>query len=386
MKTNVKFIAHIFFLTLFLISNSVYSQNLSNRGKDNTLNNDSVSTHRSFQLSLLPYISINHVPANSVADISLNLIAGYVGGVSVFEAGSVLNLDRGDAGKCQLAGVGNLVGGSSRGFQAAGVINITQSLKGVQTAGVINIVKSDAGVCQLAGVGNISGGSFQGLQAAGVYNFTENVNGVQLAGVFNNAREVSGIQISGLINHASYIKGVQISVFNFADSCQGTPIGIFSFINNGYHRLEISADEIFYTNLAFRTGVNRFYTIFDAGIRPDNFETPLWSFGYGIGTRFVMKSNLSYDLELSSHHVSKGKYSDFESDLYKLYFGIDRKIASKTAVAIGVTYNCFITDTDARHYNEKISLIAPYTITNHTYRNGINMKAWIGGKISFRFL
>ena len=51
--------------------------------------------------------------------------------------------------------------------------------------------------------------------------------------------------------------------------------------------IEVSADEIFYTNLAFRTGSRKFYNILAAGMKPEKaFGTneTVWSFGYGLGT------------------------------------------------------------------------------------------------------
>jgi hypothetical protein len=422
MKTKVKFISILLLLALLRIGSNVYSQS-------NTQNDSSI---RPMQISFLPFLSYN---CNFPVLLSLNIIGGSVEEVRGLEMGSVINIDRNNAGKCQLAGICNLVGGSSTGvqmagvfncaisqngfqasglanvikksagkcqlagvsnmtggsfdgLQAAGVFNMAECLKGMQASGVINVIKTNAGQCQMAGVANLVGGASEGFQAAGVFNLSKSIKGIQIAGVLNNAEFVSGMQISGLINRASFFKGVQLGVFNFSDSCQGIPIGVMSFVRkNGYYKLELSADEIFYTNLAFRSGMPKFYTSITAGIRPDNFTAPLWSYGFGIGTKFGKQSNFSYDLELSSQHVSKEFFSDYVSDLHKLYVGIDRKISSQTSVAVGLTYNFFITDTDDRHYNEKLSGIMPYKLTNNTYsRNGINIKTWIGGKIAIRFL
>ena len=96
---------------------------------------------------------------------------------------------------------------------------------------------------------------------------------MQVAGLFNFvAHEIQGAQIGALLNYAEKVKGVQVGLLNIADSVHGVPVGFLSFVAKGYHKIEISADEIFYTNLAFRTGVSQFYNIFTAGVKPDSFD------------------------------------------------------------------------------------------------------------------
>lgn len=389
MKTKIKLTGLLILQAFLMIDNIVYSQSVEKTNSD----------VRAIQVSFLPFLSYN---SNSPVIFSLNILGGTVEEVRGVELGGVINIDRKNVGKCQLAGVANLVGGTSEGLQLAGVINTAGNLKGVAAAGVLNFAAKNGGKCQLAGVGNITGDSVKGFQSAGVFNISEDIHGFQLAGVLNStgnahglqvagimndSREVQGVQVSGLINRTSALKGLMLGVINIADSCNGLPIGVLSFVKeNGYHKLEVSADEVFFTNLAFRTGIPAFYTIISAGIRPDNFSSPLWSYGFGIGTKFRAQDILSYDLELTSQHVSKGRYSNFASELEKIYFGIDRKLGSSRSVAIGLTFNLLITDTDSHYYNEKIGSFVPYRLTDNTYhRNGINISTWLGGKIAFRF-
>jgi hypothetical protein len=340
---------------------------------------------RNIQLSLFPSASTNKLlTGNAVNNVSINLTVGYVQGVRIAELGSIINIVRDNAKVCQLAGAGNIVGGKFSGFQGAGAYNIVGSIKGVQAGGALNIVKGDAGFCQLAGAGNITGGSFQGVQVAGVANISEDINGAQIAGVLNKAREVSGAQISGVINTATYIKGFQLSVFNYADSCDGVPIGLISLVRKGYHKIELSADELFYSNIAFRTGVKRFHTILMGSIRPDNFKDPLWSYGYGFGTSIGNNQKLIYDIDLTMQQIIKGHYNAFDNLLFKLNLGIDRKITSQISIAAGITYNFFVSDTKTPGYNENYASITPYYFSNTTSNNGLNIKTWLGGKIAVR--
>src|SRR5690606_26321831 len=114
-----------------------------------------------------------------------------------------------------------------------------------------------------------------------------------------------------------------------ADSINGVPIGLLSIVNKGYHTLEFSADEIFYTNLAFRTGVPLFYNIVSAAVKPQTLGDPVWSLGYGIGTMPRISNWLRLNFDITSHHVSYGHLYTELSSLNKLYVGVDIKWLKK---------------------------------------------------------
>lgn len=393
--------------------------------------NISDTLFQKFQFSVFPPLSTNKLlSGNTVNDYSVNMTIGFTQGIRIFEVGGIANVVREDAGICQLAGVANIVGGTSNGFQAAGTLNASKLLNGMQAAGVINIVKNDGNFCQLAGTGNIVGGTFVGFQAAGTFNISERFNGVQaagtlnisgvsegtqiagvfnqasnivgaqvagvfnnakrvdgvqVAGVFNSADSIEGVQVAGVFNKATFIKGTQVAVFNFADSCSGLPIGLFSFVRKGYHKLEFSADEIFFTNLAFRSGVKQLHSIFSAGINPHELNDPLWTFGYGMGTTFGRSKKLNFDFDYTAQQVVKGNYFASVSSLNKLSFGVDWKIAPKTSLTFALSYNLYVTNTESEYYNSIFSTFMPYTFTNKTVGNNMNLKTWIGGKIGIRF-
>ena len=87
-----------------------------------------------------------------------------------------------------------------------------------------------------------------------------------------------------------------------------------SFVNHGYHKLEVSADEIFYSNLAFRTGVQKFYNIILAGIKPENTMNAdnVWTFGYGIGMAPPIRRWLHLNVDLTAQHINKGSFTEKE--------------------------------------------------------------------------
>jgi hypothetical protein len=405
----------LFSLWFLAISSSLFAQNSGD------------SLYRTFQISFVPYVGTNgYLSDKTTNDISINILAGYVKEVRKAEFGGMLNMVREDAGKCQLAGVGNLVGGTATGLQGAGMFNMARKMNGIQVAGTLNYAGEASGI-QVSGLVNHAGkgkcaqlagwinnasedASFQvagltnnapmvesfqvaglvnntretRMQVAGLVNNASKIKGLQVAGLVNNCQQSDGTQISGLVNRASFFKGVQIGFLNIADSCSGTPIGVFSFVKNGYHKFEVSGDEMFYTNLAFRSGVTKFHTIITAGIKTDDLEKPLWTYGCGAGTSFKVNEKTLFDIDMLFQHVIKEDYVNNDY-LYKICIGIDKTLWGKTSLAIGATYNFLVTDSRSDHHGEKYADIAPYHFTDKTFNNTFNLKSWAGAKIALRF-
>ncbi|MCB8965196.1 MAG: hypothetical protein H6536_09210 [Bacteroidales bacterium] len=238
---------------------------------------------------------------------------------------------------------------------------------------------------QVAGVTNLTGEA-EGVQIAGVLNHAKKIVGTQVAGVINNTDSLDGVQVTSIFNRAAYFNGYQIAVINYADSCDGIPFGLFNFVRKGYHKIELSADEGFYSNLAFRSGVKKFHSIVSVGIRPENLDNPVWMFGYGLGTTLGKSDKYLFDIDLTAHQVMKGSYFASRNSLYKLTLGLDRKISPKTSITFGLTYNIYVTDTNSKYYSDAFSSLVPYSFTNSTSGNGNNLKTWVGGKVGIRFL
>ena len=137
-------------------------------------------------------------------------------------------------------------------------------------------------------------------------------------------RRIKGLQLSGLLNYATNVNGVQLGLINIADSVKGVQLGLFSFFMKGYHKIEISADEIFYTNLAFRTGAQQFYNIFTVGAKPDSFEEEQtqWTFGYGVGTSPRLTKWLSLNVDLTANQIVEGNTIEAVNLLNKLFLGL----------------------------------------------------------------
>jgi hypothetical protein len=395
---------------------------------------------RDFQFSLVPFVGTNHkLSGNVVNDYSLNLVGGYAKGVKRGELGGVFNIVRDDVTGVQVAGVFNTVGGkftgvqfagaanvnydttaaiqfagganvnwnsvsrasiagllnftrrTSKGFHLAGISNFTiGKQKGAHVAGIMNFSTSDAGKLQLASVLNFSAGNVSGLQFAGIMNFAaKDVRGSQIAGILNFAgKRVAGSQTAGILNFATRVNGGQLALVNVADTVRGIPIGLFSFVMKGYHKIEFSADEIFHTNVAFRTGVRKFYNIFTVGAKPNTFknDSTFWTFGYGIGKAPKIVKWLSLNLDLTSNQIVHQKTITSLQLLNKFYTGFDVHLTKHVSIAFGVTLNGYVTENGSENASGLFEEYNPKIIHERNVGSDHNLKMWWGGKAGIRFL
>ncbi|HPM29522.1 MAG TPA: hypothetical protein PLJ60_04225 [Chryseolinea sp.] len=343
--------------------------------RDLNMENIRDTLYRKWQVSLFPFVGTNHkLSGNIINDYSFNIVSGYGLGVRKFEVAGYFNINRGNVEHGQLAGAFNLNFGSMNGFQAAGSFNINlRSANAMQVAGAFNFNGESSQGAQFAGVANIQMKEYTGFQVASFANIAH--------------KKITGTQISGFVNYAKNVKGTQIGIINIADSVKGVQLGLLSIVKHGYHKIEVSADEIFYTNVAFRTGVPFLYNIITAGIKPDDFEIPYWTVGYGIGTSPRLSKWLSLDFDVTANQVSKGNFTPAINILNKLYMGFELQPIPKFALAFGVTLNAYVTDTTYDGYTDLFTSYRPKFVYDETsVEDNINVKMWWGAKVGLRFL
>lgn len=303
------------------------------------------------------------------------------------QAAGLVNINNGDMYGGQAAGLGNIVEGNCEGVQIGGLFNITGGdANGVQIAGVTNITSGGRGELQIAGICNISDGEVRGAQLAGCGNSAhKNVNGVQISGLLNNTDStLNGVQISGFINRAREVNGVQLGLVNFAQENNGISFGLFSFTKKGYRKIELFGDDVMYTNLAFRTGTQKFHNIFIAGIDMTNRLSGLWSFGYGLGSFFDLSNKWKLGGDISAQVYLKGGAIDKAPQVNHLFIGIERKFGNKFSVSFGPVYHIMVnytTGSDATIAD----MITSYSFYSKTYTDGTALKMWVGGKLSLKF-
>lgn len=202
---------------------------------------------RAIQLSLVPGVSTNGTIAGAVVnEVSVNVLAGYARGLDGLELGGGINLLSHDMKGLQVAGMGNLVGGTVRGVQLAGGVNhsmramkglqvaglgntVWDTLTGAQVSGAVNVVKRGMSGTQVSGAVNVAIGDMDGVQVSGAVNaVTGTVNKAQVSGALNYAGAVQGGQVCGGVNIAKgEVGGGQVGFgANYAANVTG---GQFSF-------------------------------------------------------------------------------------------------------------------------------------------------------------
>ncbi len=322
------------------------------------------------QVSLLPMIGTNAFMSGiSENKFSLNIFAGYAGGVNGVEIGGFFNIVRKDVKGVQVAGFGNVTGGKTKGTQVAGFFNnnrgsmfgvqaagfnnfVMDTMRGVQAAGFNNILVGRLDGVQLSGFSNIATHNSDGIQiagffnmalqdlnkvqAAGFFNYAGNARGIQLAGFGNIARnEMNGTQISGFVNYGTIVKGLQLSpalnidvkemtgtqlagILNIGGKIKGTQIGFLNFADS------VSGATIGFFSFVWKgyheleiTANETFYlnASFKTGthrfynIFTSSFfpssNAKVWSVGYGIGSDFPAGKKLRINLDLTGSQVNE---------------------------------------------------------------------------------
>lgn len=328
----------------------------------------------------------------------VNLVAGNVEGVQV---AGIVNFNQAKTKGLQVAGIANYNNDSVDGVQLSGVFNTAKTnFKGTQIAGVFNSTIGVSNGLQIAGITNVSAVDFNGSQIAGInnvtlngdvnaqvsglFNYTNgNVFGSQVAGLINICSgEVKGVQVGSIVNVAKKLKGVQVGLINISEECNGLPIGLFSFSKNGYTKIELFADDASYTNIAFRTGVQKFHNIFIAGVDLTSNISGLWNLGYGVGSFHQIHNRWLIGAELQSQLFLLNKNFDSGIQLNGVNLQFEYLVAKKFSVAFGPTFRI-------AHYSNKSNIIADYISTynvyNQTFSSGNSIRMWIGGKLSFKF-
>ncbi|HAF29971.1 MAG TPA: hypothetical protein DCG75_13095 [Bacteroidales bacterium] len=360
---------------------------------------------RPFQMTFVTPLGTNGLDAWNITNkFSINLYAGYNGGLDGIELSGFGGMLKNDMEGTQIAGFGNIVMHTGNGFQAAGFFNFTKlRFEGLQIAGFANIIASDAKAWQLSGFGNVTTQQLDGGQIAGFANYSKgntigqasgfaNVNhgdlkGFQLAGFTNvNTESVEGAQIAGFANYTRKLKGVQIAPFNYVDSLEkGLPIGVFSIVKNGYRAFEISANETLYGVASFKTGTEKFYNIISVGASYKN-EMILWGWGYGIGTFIQFKNNWGLAIELLSYQINEDEWFTEAMNLNnKLQITTSKKVSENMDVFGGLSWNVNVSKTLDHNQNAFESSITPYHVFNKTYGNDNNVKMYPGFTAGIRF-
>lgn len=379
---------------------SIFTFNANSQEKEK-----SADKTRAFQMTFVTPLGTNGLDAWNITNkFSINLYAGYNGGLDGFEMSGFGSMLRYNMKGTQISGFGNLVLGTGKGVQLAGFFNfVNNSFEGFQGAGFANVVTDTTKACQLAGFANVSTKQVSGAQLAGFANYSRgnsigqisgfsNVNsgalkGFQISGFANvNTGKTEGVQVAGFANITSTLKGVQVGVFNFVDSLEkGIPIGVFSIVRNGYRAFELSAGETLYGMLSFKTGTRLFYNIISVGASYKN-DQMIWGWGYGIGTMFRLNDNWDMATELISYQINENEwFTEALNTHNKLQLTVSRSISDKIEFFGGANWTVNVSETIDHNGDAFKSNISPWNVFNKTYGNDINVKMYPGVVLGIRF-
>jgi len=342
-----------------------------------------------FHLSFITPMSTNGMDSwETTNKFSLNIFAGYSGGLQGFEAGGFANILKYDMKGAQMAGFSNVVLGNASGAQFSGFTNYVGKsyTKGAQFSGFANVINSSSEVIQASAFNNTVVGKLKGVQIAGFTNYAQGLSGSQLAGFANiNTSDVSGaqlagfgnlstgnvkgVQIAGFFNIAKKVKGTQIAgFFNYAESLEdGIAIGFLSFIRDGYHTVEVGGNESFYATASYKTGTRKFYNILSLGGSLRN-DVLIWAYGYGIGTTLPISPKWDVQVEGLAYQVNEDEWHSDELNLLnKLNLTASYKLSDYISIYGGPTMNLLVSQRRDAEGNFTKSAVVPWSIFDKSY-------------------
>lgn len=350
---------------------------------------DSVKmTTRTFQLGFIIPLGSNGLNSGNITNkFSINLLAGYAGGVDGVEFSGLGSVIRQDMNGAQFAGLGNIVLHDAKGAQFAGLLNMNSGkFKGFQTSGLANINTDTTKGFQAAGLVNYAPG-YKVSQLSGLANITTGHNkGFQLAGLANiHTGRLKGTQVAGLFNYADKLSGVQIGVFNCVDSLEkGVPIGFLSFVKNGYIAFEVGATETLYGVMSFKTGTRQFYNILSVGGGSRNGYS-LFAWGYGLGAFIPVGTKAGISIDGICYQVNEGEwFTERFNLLNKLNLTGSWRLANHLSVFAGISWNVTVSDITDVYGDLVTPNITPWHVFDETYDGHVNVQMYPGFSAGIR--
>lgn len=336
MKTK-NLLPALWFCTIAICNNTLKAQNTETNHKPEA---------KTVQVTFAYPIGSNGKGALQYTNnFSFNILYGLNGGVNGAEIGSIINYNKGETKGVQLAGVSNINKGYTSGFLLSGISNTCMD-------------------------------SSNGAFISGLLNYSKlNAKGLQLATVNMSTQEFKGFQL-GVFNYANKLKGIQLGVFNYVkEGKKALPIGLFSMVKKGYYELELTATEAIYSNMNYKMGVEKFYTLFKVGYATYK-SNPVYSFGLGFGgnIKIAEKQKLSIDLSYNQI-VYNNKWENSLNALSKADFNYKYSLCDKLSLLIGPSFNLYITEEKVN--GEYGTLNTPYSIYTNESANQ-KLSIWLG--------
>jgi hypothetical protein len=185
---------------------------------------------------------------------------------------------------------------------------------------------------------NVVGKSLKGIQIAGIHNLVrDTASGMQLAAMVNKTEgPVNGVQIA-VVNQAHKLKGLQFGVINIADTSDGLSFGLLNFVRNssGYHSLSLFSSDVTNTNLAFKLGNSRLYTVFMGGMNISQ-DKKLYTLGIGLGHDILIGNRFAISTEGNYQFI---KIISWDSRLLQFKTALNVRVLKGFKLFAGPTFN-----------------------------------------------
>ena len=244
---------------------------------------------------------------------------------------------------------------TQKGFSIGAVSNVNHTLRGIQISGITNISSGVEKGIQLAGAVNVSAGYMRGLQMA-AYNYADTLNGSQI-GIVNVA-----------INHP---RGVQIGVLNYTRDTIAHKIGLVNInpkTTIDYMAFGGTTSKI---NGALRFRNRSTYNIIGIGSHYMGLDSKFsGAIYYRLGQYFNITPRLSVSGDVGYYHIETFSHdADKPKRLYSLqaHLNADCQINRYIGLYSSIGYG------DTRHYahhrHYKNGLVGQLGLTFRYHRN-----------------
>jgi len=347
----------------------------------------------------LQVAGLGNVVGGGMNGMQVSGLANIIGnGATGLQISGLTNITGNRMQGIQVTGLTNIAGEGMNGMQVAGITNIVGSrMQGIQVASFANIVGDGMNGIQVTGFANIIGNGMNGIQVASLANIVgDEMNGMQVAGLANIAGdEMKGLQIAGLANVVgNEMKGIQVGLYNRVHTSKGLQIGLVSVndtVANGvslslihivkkgaYREWELSFSDYANVALSYKMGVQKFYTVYTAGV---NFiEDNLWTFGIGFGNRTRIGNRFDFQPELVHYTYFPTNFKHIQNtSATQLKLGFVYCLNEKFGLSLAP--GIYVLNAEKRsNYDSKFYRISPLGAL-YTHKSG-NLQTTVGVGIS----
>jgi len=302
-------------------------------------------------------------------------------GMQGIQTSGIVNLVNNEMKGIQISGVANLVNGETKGIQASAFTNIAYGeMTGIQ-ASCFNLVNGEMKGIHISGIANLVNGGMKGIQVSGIANLvSEEMRGIQIAGVGNGFANMTGLQIGGILNRVHTLRGLQIGLVSITDTiAKGISLSLVNIVKRGFYKeWELSFSDYANVALSYKMGMQKFYTIYTAGI--NIIEDNLWIVGIGFGNRTPIGNRFDFQPELVSCNYYPTNFKNIQTTLVtRLKFGFAYRLNEKYGLLLSPSVYVMTAKKDTNS-NSEFYKISPL---GSLYTNeGDNRQTTIGAGIS----